>query len=107
MSEEMITHTQTPAAPNSTEEEMDAVRVQCRKCFLEEIDPAAYERDIKRLLLLMEPSEKASEGKYQARLSVCRACGYLNQATCDACGCYVELRAAKQDGRCPYHRWQG
>ena len=80
--------------------------VPCRKCFLEEIDPEAYERDIKRLLDLMEPEEKAKEPVVRERLAVCRTCSYLGRATCNACGCFVELRAALRDGRCPYGKWK-
>ena len=80
-------------------------RIPCRKCLLEEIDPAAYERDIKRLLDLMHEDEKVPAAQYQSRLQTCRTCDYLNQATCNACGCYVELRAAVRGSKCPYRKW--
>lgn len=66
----------------------------CIRCLLEEIDPEAYERDIRRILIHMEPHEKASDAVYHWRLSVCRDCDYLSKGTCNACGCFVELRAA-------------
>lgn len=78
----------------------------CLRCFLEEIDPAAYERDIKRILDHMEPGERAKDRVRDARLSACRTCGYLNAGTCTACGCFVELRASMRTGHCPYHRWE-
>lgn len=78
----------------------------CFRCFLEEIDPEAYRRDIKYILDRMEPAEKTSETEYRRRLEVCRNCSYLSMAVCDACGCYVELRAAIRDGRCPYKKWR-
>ena len=77
----------------------------CLRCFLEEIDPKAYERDIKRILDHMESGERAGEDVRKDRLKACRMCSYLNAGTCTACGCFVELRAALRTGRCPYHKW--
>ena len=51
----------------------------CIRCLLEEIDPEAYERDIRRILIHMEPHEKASDAVYHWRLSVCRDCDYLSK----------------------------
>ena len=36
----------------------DEGKKPCLKCLLAQIDPAAYERDIKRLLDAMKPGEK-------------------------------------------------
>lgn len=85
---------------------MSEAKVHCLRCFLEEIDPEAYERDIKRILDMMPDKEKARPELYRSRLAVCRECTYLSDATCGACGCYVELRAAAADGRCPYGKWK-
>ncbi len=82
------------------------VKEHCIRCLLEEIDPQKYEADIKRLLSCMDRSEKVSEEEYRRRLEVCRACDYLSRGTCNACGCYVELRAAGKRSRCPYKKWQ-
>ena len=81
-------------------------REHCIRCLLEEINPEQYEKDIGRLLQLMDQREKAAPDVYGARLDVCRECGYLSKGTCNACGCYVELRAARKDGRCPYKKWR-
>lgn len=82
------------------------MREHCIRCLLEDIDPQKYEQDIKRLLTCMERSEKVPEEEYRRRLEVCRGCDYLSKGTCNACGCYVELRAAVKKGRCPYRKWQ-
>lgn len=79
--------------------------IPCIRCLLQELDPARYEQDIARLLQMMDAEGKAAEPEYQRRLSVCRECEYLSKGTCNACGCYVELRAAARKGRCPYKRW--
>lgn len=49
--------------------------------------------------------DRVSEDIYETRLSVCKDCDYLNQGTCGACGCYVELRALAPLSRCPYKKW--
>lgn len=84
---------------------MKEMKEHCIRCLLEEIDPEAYERDIRRILVHMEPGEKAAEPDIRRRLAVCRECDYLSKGTCNACGCFVELRAALRDGKCPYRKW--
>ena len=49
---------------------------------------------------------KVSDETYRKRLDVCKNCDYLNEGTCGACGCYVELRAAARTGKCPYKKWK-
>ncbi|MCR5502178.1 MAG: DUF6171 family protein [Lachnospiraceae bacterium] len=78
---------------------------KCRLCLIREIDPAEYESKIKRLIDLMDEKEKTTEAEYENRLGICQACHYLNQGTCTACGCFVELRAASKAGHCAYHKW--
>ncbi len=82
------------------------MREHCIRCLLEDIDPQKYEQDIKKLLDRMDRSEKVPEEEYHRRLEICRRCDYLSKGTCNACGCYVELRAAVKKGRCPYKKWQ-
>ena len=35
---------------------------------------------------------------------ICRRCENLDNGTCMACGCYVEMRAARLDMHCPLTR---
>lgn len=49
---------------------------------------------------------RCTEEIYEDRLSVCKACDYLNEGTCHACGCYVELRALGKEAGCPYRKWK-
>ena len=77
----------------------------CIRCLLEELDPEQYERDIGRLLAMMDKELKTPEKEYARRLAVCRECEYLSRGTCNACGCFAELRAAVSRSHCPYRKW--
>ncbi len=78
---------------------------KCRKCLLAELDNEKLLEDV-RLAIGRLPGElKVSEEDYESRLAVCKECNYLNEGTCNACGCYVELRAASKTGKCPYKKW--
>lgn len=78
---------------------------KCRKCLLAELDNEKLLEDV-RLAIGRLPGElKVSEEEYDSRLAVCKECHYLNEGTCNACGCYVELRAASKTGKCPYKKW--
>lgn len=76
----------------------------CKKCLLRDL-AVQDQKNIKRYLDAIKPADRASEEVYEERLAVCRECSKLNEATCQACGCYVELRAAVMHGRCPYKKW--
>ena len=77
----------------------------CRRCLLEEADPEAYQRDLVSVLARMDRETRTPAAEYERRLDACRACGRLNAGTCEACGCYVELRAAVRRQKCPYRKW--
>ncbi len=78
----------------------------CTRCLLRDIDPARYEAEVRRLIDLLPPGEKAAADVYGSRLNKCTECDYLKDAFCGACGCMVELRAAKKTGKCPYGKWE-
>lgn len=78
----------------------------CKKCLLEQLDNEKLLKDIERAKALIDDVDKASDEEYNRRLSICLECDYLNQGTCTACGCFVELRAASKAGKCPYSKWQ-
>ena len=81
------------------------MRKPCRLCLIRDINPAEYEARVKRLINLLSPAEKTPADAYEARLQVCTTCSYLKDAFCGACGCMVELRAAKKSEKCPYGKW--
>lgn len=72
----------------------------CLRCLLAESGRGELEK-IQRLIALMPPEERASKEVYNSRLSVCGACDALADGQCRKCGCYVELRAAAKNARCP------
>jgi len=78
----------------------------CRKCLLDEIagkeDVYAH---VQKTRALLSKSELISDVKYKERLDICRQCDYLLDATCQKCGCYVEIRALRNTSHCPYKKW--
>ena len=87
-------------------EEKREGRRPCLKCLLRELDERAYMEKLHRYIELLDADVKAPKGLYEDRLAVCKACDYLEEGTCQACGCYVELRAAVRKNRCPYKKWR-
>ena len=64
----------------------------CKKCLLREMAEADAAM-IKKYVDAIKGEDRVPEKEYEARLAVCKACDRLNAGTCNACGCYVELRA--------------
>lgn len=78
----------------------------CRKCLTRDIiDRDDYFKVIKEMVDNLPPKEKAEAATYESRLLTCTKCDRLFDGMCNACGCYVELRAAKQKSNCPYNKW--
>ena len=76
----------------------------CKKCLLLE----AAEKDgenIKKFIDIIAPSERADDGLYEKRLEICGDCDKLLESTCNACGCYVQIRAAALSATCPKKKW--
>ena len=80
-------------------------RRPCKKCLLAELDNEKLLADVRDAIDRLPADVKVSDGEYRLRLETCRKCDYLNEGTCNACGCYVELRAAAKTGKCPYKKW--
>lgn len=81
-----------------------AVRRTCRRCLLRELAEADAAM-IQKYKDAIKADDQVDNNEYERRLSLCKECDYLNQGTCGACGCYVELRAASKAGRCPHKKW--
>ncbi len=78
----------------------------CKKCLLREMaDQQNIYESIRRMVDDLEPERKASPEIVEARLAACKQCERLFDGMCQACGCYVELRAATADLDCPYEHW--
>lgn len=83
---------------------MDNTRI-CKKCLFREAAEADMAMMDKYIAAIKE-SDKVSDEHYERRLSVCKECDLLNAGTCNACGCYVEIRAYLKSGKCPYSKWK-
>lgn len=78
---------------------------RCKRCLLREISESEYKEKLEKYLRMLKADERAEEGIYGKRLAVCKECDKLSGGTCLSCGCYVELRAAVRNSRCPAKKW--
>ena len=76
----------------------------CKKCLLRDL-AAEDQKNIGKYIGAIKPQDRTDGEAYEERLAVCMKCEKLVEATCQACGCYVELRAAIRHGICPYQKW--
>lgn len=78
----------------------------CKKCLLREASSIDYKELIEKHLASLKPTDLASKEIADNRLEICKLCEKLNRGTCLSCGCYVEIRAALKNGRCPNKKWK-
>ena len=81
----------------------------CRRCLLAELADQVTAETIQDYISVIDPELKVEEQVYWARLRECRNCEHLINATCDLCGCFVEVRAIRKNQRCPNvndRRWE-
>ena len=77
---------------------------KCKRCLLRDL--AEKDRqELGKYIDVLKPEDRAKAGVEEKRLEICRSCDRLENATCLACGCYVEVRAALKDGSCPRKKW--
>ncbi len=79
---------------------------RCKLCeiYKEAGDPR-LKKQIDMLIAGVPEKEKTSGSEYAGRLDVCASCEKLSGNTCTACGCFVELRAARKADHCVYKKW--
>ena len=77
----------------------------CTRCLLKEFSKEDYDKIIVSGLSALPAGELVSDEVTAKRLEICKDCEKINQGTCLACGCYVEIRAATRKGKCPYKKW--
>lgn len=77
----------------------------CKKCLLRDM-AEADQNMIKKYKDAIKKEEQVAPQVYEARLLRCKECELLNAGTCNACGCYVELRAASKVSDCPHKKWR-
>lgn len=76
----------------------------CKRCLLREMAEADIQM-IEKYKSAIKNEDKVSNEIYEQRLMVCKSCDKLNDGTCNACGCYVELRALGKVSGCPHKKW--
>ncbi len=81
------------------------MRVVCKACeYTSEIHKETIEKELEKLKSKRIPM--ANDLIYESRLKVCSDCKHLDiSGTCMMCGCYVMLRAALLDNKCPKKYW--
>lgn len=78
----------------------------CKKCLTRDmIDRDTYFKTLQELIDNIPEGVKTPSDIYEKRLNACLNCERLTDGMCSACGCYVELRAAKCSQKCPYDKW--
>ena len=65
----------------------------------------AYLEMIGKHIDIIRAEDRSSEDLYKSRLDICKECDKLNAGTCLSCGCYVEIRAAMKQSKCPNRKW--
>lgn len=73
----------------------------CRCLIGETPDEAELAEIIRERIETLPEEERTPDREYAFRLSKCRTCSHLQRGTCAMCGCYVEIRAARKNQRCP------
>ncbi|HAU50271.1 MAG TPA: hypothetical protein DEG74_05230 [Clostridiales bacterium] len=82
-----------------------SVQKPCLRCLISEMDDDTANEIVKKGISDILDRDKTDEKVYDERLSICRSCDNLLSGTCLSCGCYVEIRAAINKGRCPERKW--
>lgn len=62
---------------------------------------------VEKFLEIIPEKERTKQPVYEKRLQICMECPKREDAMCLACGCYLELRAAVAEKKCPYRKWEG
>jgi len=69
------------------------------------MNQSSYFESLHNYIDHLDETIKAEQSVYLYRLKLCSECERLIDAMCNACGCYVELRASIDKNQCPYHKW--
>lgn len=72
----------------------------CR-CLLKQAGEEELLENIREYTENLSEDIKAGDALYKKRLKICSGCDSLLNGVCGKCGCYVEMRAAVKDNRCP------
>ncbi len=84
---------------------MEDLLRSCKRCLVYAQADEKTRSSFEMLINGIPKNERASDRIYDARLTTCESCSLLLAGTCQACGCYVELRAASKASKCPKKKW--
>lgn len=74
---------------------------KCKKCLLLEAGEKKSYETVKKYLDNLDSAFRVADKEYNSRLDKCRNCESLISGMCLKCGCYVEIRAALKNKKCP------
>ena len=74
---------------------------KCKKCLLLEAGESKSYQTVKDYLDNIDSALRVADKEYNARLAKCKDCDNLISGMCLKCGCYVEIRAALKNKKCP------
>lgn len=84
---------------------MDVFTKICKKCLISEIDEGKYFKNMFAYIDNLDEDIKTEPILYKRRLDKCKECKRFTSGMCNACGCFVEMRAAIKTNKCPYEVW--
>jgi len=74
----------------------------CKRCLIEDLDKDEYIANLMEYVKNYPLEKRATDEVYNNRLSICKTCENLSDGMCSLCGCYVQLRAVKNNMYCPH-----
>lgn len=74
---------------------------KCKRCLLLQSGEVDVFEVVKNYLETIDKADRASDAEYGSRLEKCKKCESLISGMCNECGCYVEIRAALKNKKCP------
>jgi len=81
----------------------EQIRIKCRKCSIEDI--ALFEQmraQMPEYIKTVGEALRVSDEEYKKRLELCSECeGLAGGLICRHCGCFVQMRALKNNSHCP------
>ena len=76
----------------------------CIRCLLEEAGRLDVSQLVRERIAELPEALRCDEKTYSERLAQCASCDHINSGTCQKCGCYAQLRAARADSYCPHEK---
>ncbi len=77
----------------------------CKRCLVRDMDNKQMYETMYDYISHLDEEVKVAPEVYENRLEICKGCERLLEGVCNACGCYVEMRAVIQVRSCPYEKW--